>query len=213
MISVNNSYDLLKFLKEKKLLENSSEFWWPNSNDFEIVIGAILTQNTKWTNVEKSLENLRKLNLLSLEAIADADLMLLIEAITPSGFKNQKSKRLILLCKNIIEEFQYFSIFQKKVDRTWLLNQKGIGPETADAILCYGCRQDYMVVDSYTNRLLKQFDYDFESYDELQEWLVDGINENLDKIFELYKEEISLNKIYARLHGKIVEYMKQNPKG
>jgi endonuclease-3 related protein len=70
-----------------------------------------------------------------------------------------------------------------------------------------------MVVDKYTSKLLSRFGYEFESYEELQEWLVYGINENYDKISKLYGYEISLNRIYCRFHGKIVEYMKQNPKG
>lgn len=213
MISIDNSFDLLLFLKKQELIEEHLEYWWPNSNEFEILVGAILTQNTKWINVEKSLENLRRLDLLNLKSLSNADLTLLTEAITPSGFKNQKSIRLIKLAQNIIEDFGNFKNFCELVTRDWLLCQKGIGPETADAILCYSCRQDYMVVDSYTNRLLKRFGYEFESYEELQSWLVYGINENYDKIAELYGYEISLNKIYARLHGKIVEFMKRNPKG
>lgn len=62
MISISNSYELLVYLKNQNLIDESLEFWWPSNNDFEILIGAILTQNTKWTNVEKSLENLRKID-------------------------------------------------------------------------------------------------------------------------------------------------------
>lgn len=213
MINIDNSYDLLLYLKDQNLIDENLEYWWPNDNKFEILIGAILTQNTKWTNVEKSLENLRELKLLSLEALSQAHLPTLIEAITPSGFKNQKSVRLIQLAKNIIEEYNSFENFCKNTNREWLLAQKGIGPETADAILCYSCRQDYMVVDSYTNRLVKRFGYEFESYEELQSWCEYGINENYDKIVKLYGYEISINKLYARFHGKIVEFMKSNRKG
>lgn len=213
LISISNSYDLLKYLKDQNLIEENPEFWWPNSNEFEILVGAILTQNTKWTNVEKSLKNLEELKLLSLEKLADADLFILTNAIAPSGFKNQKSKRLIQLAKNIIEDFQSFDFFCQNVDRDWLLNQKGIGPESADAILCYSCKQDYMVVDKYTAKLLSRFEYNFDSYYDIQSWIVYGINENYDKIVRLYGYEISLNKLFARFHGKIIEFMKQNPKG
>ena len=213
MTSISSSYDLLCFLKEQDLIDDKNEFWWPNNNSFEILLGSILTQNTKWINVEKSLENLKKLNIDSLETLSNANLSELIIAITPSGFKNQKSVRLIALAKNIIEDFNTFDEFCLNVNRTWLLAQKGIGPETADAILCYSCKQEYMVVDSYTNRLLKRFGYEFETYEELQAWCEYGINENYDKIAKLYNYEISLNKIYARFHGKIIEFMKRNPKG
>lgn len=210
MIEISNSFDLLKYLKEQKLLENSPEFWWPSSNDFEVLVGAILTQNTKWENVEKSLENLRELEVLSLEELSNIDLEVLIKAITPSGFKNQKSKRLIQLAKNIIEEFFDFENFKQNVYRDWLLKQKGIGLETADAIMCYACHKEFMVVDKYTQKLVSNFGYEFENYEDLQAWCEYGINENLDKILELYGYNISLNKLYCRFHGKIVEYMKIN---
>jgi len=210
--NISNVYDLFVFLKEKDLLENSPSYWWPLHGTFETFMGAILTQNTKWTNVEISLKNLKEKDVLSLEKIANIDLELFTYLITPSGFKNQKSKRLKQMCKNIIEEFTDFENFQSGVTRDWLLNQKGIGPESADAILCYACKRDEFVVDSYTNRLLKRFGFEFESYDDLKSWIEFGINENLDKINRFYEFDISLNQIYCRLHGKIVEYMKNNPR-
>ncbi|RXJ93387.1 3-methyladenine DNA glycosylase [Malaciobacter molluscorum] len=212
MQSLTNSYDLLKFLKEQNLIKKKPTYWWPSSNDFEILVGAILTQNTKWINVEKSLESLKKLNYLTLENLANSDIIILTNAIAPSGFKNQKAKRLKLLCKNIIHEFGSFEYFQKSVSSSWLLAQKGIGQETKDAIMCYACHQDYMVVDKYIARLLKRFNYEFDTYDDIQTWLVYGINENFDKIKKLYGYEISLNEVYCRFHGKIVEFMKRNPK-
>ena len=212
MTEISNSYELLVFLKNQNLIDENLENWWPNNNQIEIFLGAILTQNTKWINVEKSLENLRNLDINSLEDIIALDIDIFINAIAPSGFKNQKSKRLKQIAKNILEDFGDFDNFCKNVSREWLLLQKGIGPETADAILCYACMQEYMVVDSYTNRLLKSFGYEFESYEDIQTWLVYGINENYDKIITLYGYEISLNQLYSRLHGKIVEYMKQKPR-
>ena len=212
MTEISNSYELLVFLKNQNLIDENLENWWPNDNQFEIFLGAILTQNTKWINVEKSLENLRNLNINYLEDIIALDIDIFINAIAPSGFKNQKSKRIKQIAKNILEYFGSFDNFCENVSREWLLLQKGIGPETADAILCYACMQDYMVVDSYTNRLLKSFGYEFESYEDIQTWLVYGINENYDKIITLYGYEISLNQLYSRLHGKIVEYMKQKPR-
>ncbi len=212
MQSLTNSYELLVFLKEQNLLENSPKFWWPSSSDFEILVGAILTQNTKWINVEKSLKNLKNLELLCLEELADANITTLTNAITPSGFKNQKANRLKLLCNNIILTFDNFEIFKKNVTDSWLLKQKGIGLETKDAILCYCCHQEHMVVDKYTAKLLSRFGYEFDTYEDIQAWLVYGINENYDKIVKLYGYEITLNEIYCKFHGKIVEFMKLNPK-
>lgn len=212
LISIESSYDLWLFLKEQNLLEETPTYWWPNESDFEILIGAILTQNTKWINVEKSLENLRQLNVLTLEALSQIDLDTFVVAITPSGFKNQKSVRIKKLCQNILAQFGCFETFCQQVDREWLLAQKGIGEETADAILCYACHQEHFVVDSYTNRLLKRFGYGFESYGDLKSWCEYGINENFDKITQIYRKEVTLNYIYCRFHGKIIEYMKRNPK-
>ncbi len=210
MSSCSNSYDLLVFLKEKNLLAKDLSAWWNVNTKFEMFLGSILTQNTKWTNVEKSLANLKKSNLLSLHSLSEVDIYVFISAIAPSGFKNQKSRRIKQICKNILEDFKNFDDFCENVSRDWLLSQKGIGCETADTILCYVCQKDYMVVDSYTNRLLKKFSYEFNSYEEIQDWIVYGINENYDKIVKLYGYEISLNELYARFHGKIVEYMKKN---
>jgi len=208
---MNNSFELLEFLKEKKILENSPEFWWPSYGTVECLISTILTQNTKWENVEKSLDNLKVcLGEITLEKLINLSTYELINLIAPSGFKNQKSKRLKLLCQNIFDDFVDFETFKESVGRDWLLAQKGIGYETADSILCYVCGRDEMVVDSYTNRLLKSYGFEFESYDEIKQWLEFGINENYDKVITLYAYEISINKVYARFHGKIVEYMKNN---
>lgn len=210
LIEISDSFELLKFLKEKNLLENRPEFWWRSDSDFEIFVGSILTQNTKWENVEKSLLNLINLNLLSLDRLIEADLQVLINAIAPSGFKNQKAIRIKLIAKNILEEFGDFDNFCQNVSKDWLLSQKGIGNETADSILCYACHKEHFVVDKYTQKLVSYFGFEFETYEDLQTWCEYGINENYDRICELYGYEISLNKLYCRFHGKIVEFMKHN---
>lgn len=213
----SNSYELLMELREKNLLENRPKYWWPNAGTFEVVVGALLTQNTKWENVEKALNNLKqlqssqvpssKVNELKVEDIASFDPLYLAELIKPAGFYNQKAKRLIALSRNILRDFGSFEAFRDNVSREWLLSQKGIGFETADSILCYACFRDIMVVDSYTKRLLKRNGYEFESYDEMREWCERGIEENWDKLAEYY--ENNLNLCFARFHGKIVEYMKK----
>ncbi len=204
----SNSYELLKELKKKNLLKNRPKFWWPGYGTFEVVLGAVLTQNTKWENVEKALQQLKvKSEKLKVEEIALYDPVYLAELIKPAGFYNQKSKRLIALSRNILRDFGDFETFRENVDREWLLNQKGIGFETADSILCYACGRDIMVVDAYTRRLLKKHGYEFESYDEMREWCERGIEENWDKLKEDYGT--SFNLCYARFHGKIVEFMKK----
>jgi len=208
MMEFSNSYELLSELISKNLLQNRPKYWWPEYGSFEVVAGAVLTQNTRWENVEKALKKLRIENgELRIEEIASYDPVYLAELIKPAGFYNQKSKRLIALSRNILREFGDFESFKECVDREWLLSQKGIGFETADSILCYACGRDIMVVDAYTKRLLKKHGYEFESYDEMREWCERGVEENWHKLSDKY--ENSLNLCYARFHGKIVEFMKK----
>ena len=203
----SNSYELLIYLREKDLLKNSPKYWWPNVGTFEVVVGAILTQNTKWENVEKALEKWKKeKGEWRVEDLLIVDEGYLAEVIKPVGFYNQKAKRLKLLAKNILDDFGDFESFKENVDREWLLSQKGIGFESADSILCYGCFRETMVVDSYTKRLLKKAGYEFESYDEMKEWCERGVLENWDKLSKFYEDDMNL--CFARFHGKIVEFMK-----
>jgi endonuclease-3 related protein len=187
--------------------------WWPNSGTYKVIVGAILTQQAKWEKVEKSLENLRIADIKSLEDIAKLDSKILSNLIKPSGFYNTKAKYLLGISKNIINDFEDFEDFCVEVSRDWLLAQKGIGEESADSILCYGCLQDYFVVDNYTARLLNAFGYEFESYEELRDWMVRGVLTNKEKIDKLYRKQMTLSEIYTRFHGKIVEYCKENSKG
>ena len=204
----SNSYELLMLLREKNLLKNSPKYWWPNAGSFEVVVGAILTQNTKWENVQKALNNWKNENgELRVEDVAVMDYSYLAEIIKPAGFYNQKAKRLIALSRNILRDFGSFESFKENVDREWLLNQKGIGFESADSILCYACFREVMVVDAYTKRLLKKAGYEFESYDEMKEWCERGVLENWDKLKDFYEND--LNLCFARFHGKIVEFMKK----
>ncbi len=208
-INIYDSFDLLRYLKSKNLLRNVyDEFWWENSGTLEVVFGAILVQNTKWQQVQKSIMNLKMHGLLILESMANIDLKLLESLISNCGFYRQKAARLKLLAKNIINNFGDFNNFKDSVDRDWLLNQKGIGFESADSILNYALYRDVFVVDKYTQKLLSNFGFDFDDYHDIQDWLVSGIIENYNKVEELYYEGVSLSKVYARFHGKIVEYSK-----
>ncbi len=205
-----NLIELLIKLKELGYDTTSQDnWWWPNSGTFEIVVGAILTQNTKWENVQKSLNNLKQNNTLSLKALSNIDIEILKQYIKPSGFYNQKSRYLKELSINIIKDYKTFEEFKKSVTREWLLNQRGIGQESADAILNYACYKEAFVVDAYTNRLLKAFNYEFESYNELQEWIIENLYTSYTQIYP------TLNRAntYARIHGMIVEYVKANSKG
>jgi endonuclease-3 related protein len=201
---LNNSYELLLELETKNLLINSPKFWWPNAGSLEVIIGAVLTQNTKWEKVEIALSNLKPISLESILNISIEELSFKIKSV---GFYNQKSKRIKKLFQNIKDEFNNFDNFCEYVDREWLLSQTGIGEESADAILCYGCFREVLVVDSYTNRLLKSYGYEFESYKEIQEWMERGIRENWNTISNTYDNNLHL--CFSKFHGMIVEFMKK----
>ncbi|MCK9373024.1 MAG: 3-methyladenine DNA glycosylase [Sulfuricurvum sp.] len=204
-MELHDSWELFCALERLKLLENSPPLWWPAYGTFEVVVGALLTQNTQWSRVQISLDHLRNNGLLSPDALAHCDVEVLMELIRPSGLFKAKASNLIRLSHNMIEDFGDFETFSLSVDRDWLLSQKGIGPETADSILCYACERPAMVVDSYTARLLNAFGYEFESYDDMSEWCEAGVRNSFD--------EVQLPAAFARFHGMIVEYVKSNCKG
>lgn len=211
---MNSSYDLWRALRNYGLLkEGTPQKWWPNAGTFEVVVGAILTQQTKWENVEKSLLNLKNASLLSPHTLSETSITIIETMIQPSGFYKKKAQSLKNLTLALVEDFGDFETFTQMVSRSWLLAQKGIGPESADAILNYACSREVMVIDSYTNRLLKAYGYEFDSYDALQEWIMHGIREHYHAIRKEYNEEMDLSTIYSRFHGKIVEYMKENVDG
>lgn len=197
--------------------------WWPAFGSFEVVVGAILIQNTAWRNVDAALQNLRSKGLLSLDGIAGFDEAELAKIIKVSGFYNQKAKRLSLLCKAMIADFGDFESFKSGVSREWLLARKGIGAESCDAILCYACERAVMVADSYSARLLGALGYEFESYDELNAWLgeleferiyefVNSANSPCDATAKADNLE-NENGVYALFHGLIVEFCKAHLKG
>lgn len=183
--------------------------WWPNFGTFEALVGAILVQNTKWSQVQKALDNLKNANALTLDSLLVFEVQNVAQLIKPSGFYNTKAKRLMGLCKAIKSEFDDFETFVNQVNRSWLLSQKGVGAESCDSILCYTCGRDEMVVDSYTLRILGYLDYEFESYDEAKEWLSEI---NFDEISNFCGVK-SVNEMFSLYHGLIVEFCKAHLKG
>ena len=171
-----NGADIFKFLCGLKL--EFSEFDWLENrglSEFELLISVILTQNTSWNNVLKALDNVRVAKIQSLEALNALETQQIATLIKPSGFYNQKAKRLKGFVGVLLSEFGDMSEFKARVSRQWLLNVKGLGFESADSILNYLCQREILVVDSYTNRLAIALGYEFESYDELREFFQSGI--------------------------------------
>lgn len=149
--------DLLK-IYQKLFKRFGPQHWWPASTRFEVIIGAILTQNTNWGNVEKALKNLKDSNLLSPDFLYKIPASKLALKIRPSGYFNIKAKRIRNFLKFLFREFDgRLSLMAKEPKerlRKKLLTVNGIGEETADSILLYAFEKPSFVVDAYTKRIL-----------------------------------------------------------
>jgi len=173
--------------------------WWPGDTIDEIIVGAVLTQNTNWQNVEKSLKNLKESNLLNIKKLLLLEEDKLKGLIKPSGFYNIKAKRL----KNVLfffekvcgGDFNKLSNIDLNTLRNELLSVKGVGKETADSILLYALNYPIFVIDAYTKRLLSRTGIsNEESYDSLQKLF----HENLEKDILIYKEFHALIVIHCK---------------
>lgn len=164
--------------------------WWPAETPFEVVVGAFLTQNTNWTNVEKALANLRKVRALNLSVLAQIPCEELEQLIRPSGFYRQKAARLQNFCRYLLAEHDgtLEKLLQQRLDiaRGQLLAQPGIGHETADSILLYAGDRPSFVIDSYTRRLFGRIGIltGGEKYDEIRQIFMAEIPEDV----ALYKD-------------------------
>ncbi len=134
------------------------QHWWPARGKFEVCVGAILTQNTAWTNVEKAIANLRRKKLLTLKVMAAADKKKLARCIRPAGYFNQKAGYLKNFCHHVMCNYEgsLHRFFAKPLPalRHELLGIKGIGPETADSIVLYAAGKPSFVIDAYTKRIV-----------------------------------------------------------
>jgi len=134
------------------------QHWWPAESRFEVIVGAFLTQNTAWTNVERALHNLRSEGVLSLQAVRDIPIAELEQLIRPSGYFRQKAQRLKTFIAYLDQKYEgsMEKMFAQPTAqlRAELLSLNGIGPETADSILLYAGNHEVFVVDAYARRIL-----------------------------------------------------------
>lgn len=173
--------------------------WWPARSRFEVMVGAILTQNTNWRNVELAIKNLRNADMLSIEKIANADLLSLKKLVRPAGFYNQKARRLRDISRHLdakwsgnLDKFFNRPVWQIRDE---LLGLKGIGPETSDSILLYAGNKQVLPVDAYTFRIVNRLDSTkFKKYNELQSHLYKNLPHNV--------------RLFKELHGLLVEHAK-----
>ncbi len=151
---------VLQEIYRRLFLKFGPQSWWPARTSFEVMVGAILTQNTNWTNVERALVNLKKEHLLTPQGLHKLSHAQLASLIKPAGYFNIKARRL----KNFLEFFyaeyagdlRRMAAEEMETLRRKLLQVNGIGPETADSILLYAFNKPVFVIDAYTKRFLSR---------------------------------------------------------
>jgi len=188
-----NSFEIYKILKNHFGNVGS---WWPKDSPFEVIVGAILTQQSTWTNVEKALKNLKDKNILNPSSIANLPMDELKILVKPSGFFNQKAERLKYMSQYIMDKYQgnielFFNKNNKEL-RQELLGLKGVGLETADSIILYSAEKNEFVIDAYTKRIYSRLGLvkDTIDYESLKDYIIKDIPEEL--------------MIYQEFHGLLV---------
>ncbi|MCJ7640992.1 MAG: endonuclease III domain-containing protein [Desulfobacterales bacterium] len=151
---------LVKEIYHKLFRAYGSMHWWPGETPFEVMVGALLTQNTSWKNVEKAIRQLKERGVLGIEEIHRLEKSVLASLIRPSGYFRIKADRLKALVDFLLEEYggKLVKMKRERLEtlRDKLLSVKGIGPETADSILLYALEKPIFVVDAYTKRILSR---------------------------------------------------------
>lgn len=178
--------------------------WWPGDTPFEVAVGAILTQNTNWGNVERAIANLKNAHSLSARRIHAMPNEELAELIRPSGYYNVKSKRLKAFVSYLMTHWGGSMARMSRAPqdelRHALLDIKGIGPETADSIMLYALGQPVFVIDAYTKRILSRhgiLDYD-EPYALYQELFHAALAPELGLYNEYHALFVELGKTRCR---------------
>ena len=180
------------------------QHWWPGDTPFEVLVGAVLTQNTSWANVEKAITNLKRERVLTFSRMLNAEPEKLASLIRPSGYFNIKTKRLRHLLVFIHTRYsgsltRMFAEDSSRLRRQ-LLEMNGIGPETADSILLYAGEKPFFVVDAYTKRVFSRQGLiaDNADYHAVRDFFMDNLPRN--------------TRIYNEYHALIVRIGKEHCK-
>jgi endonuclease-3 related protein len=180
------------------------QHWWPGKSPFEVIVGAILTQNTSWINAESAISNLRREGLLSPTAIEQVPLRRLQSLIRASGYFRQKAHKLKAFCRFLRAEFGG-SLKRMFEAPTMMLREKllgvfGIGPETADSILLYAGDHAVFVVDAYTTRLLSRHGWSHEKakYDDVRWMFERQFPGNAKRFNEFHALIVNTGKTFCR---------------
>lgn len=180
------------------------QHWWPGRTRLEVCVGAILTQNTAWRNVERAIASLRAAGALNVRSLHDADLRTLAAWIRPAGCGNVKARRLRAFTTLLLDDFggSLDALLRLPVDelRNRLLAVHGIGPETADCMVLYAARQPVFVVDAYTRRFMARHGWarPQAGYDELAALFVAALPREAALFNEYHALIVALGKEHCR---------------
>lgn len=178
--------------------------WWPAKTPFEVIVGAILTQNTNWTNVERAIANLRREHLLTPQAMERVSTAHVASLIRSSGYFRQKAKKLKAFVRFLRDEYSGSPkrMFQTPTAelREKLLGVHGIGPETADSILLYAGAKEIFVVDAYTKRILSRHDWVSEkaTYEEMRTLVESHLPRDVSRYNEFHALLVNVGKNWCR---------------
>ena len=177
--------------------------WWPGDTADEILIGAVLTQNTSWKNAEKAVLNLKKEGMLSVKKLSTTSIANLQRMIMPSGYYRQKALRLRDICSYITTNYATLENFFSKDTadlRKELLSLNGIGPETADSIILYSAEKPIFVIDAYTRRAVQRIygEKNERGYAELQSLIQHNIPKGIKLYNDFHAQFVELGKNYCR---------------
>lgn len=182
------------------------QHWWPGDTPFEVMVGAVLTQNTAWTNVERAITNLKSAKALSPEAILEVEHDTLAGWLRPSGYFNIKATRLKNYCHWYLEQggFETLNQLDDMALRHAVLSVNGVGPETADDILLYAFERPVFVIDAYTRRIFSRLgllDHD-SGYETLRHHFENELARETGQV-KLFNEYHALIVIHAKEHCRV----------
>lgn len=196
--------NILKKNYKKLFSAFGPQHWWPGDTQFEVIVGAILTQNTAWTNVEKAIHNLKTAGALQPSKMHGLSEKKLAKLIRPAGYFNIKARRLKHFLNYLFDNYggRLDQMFRKRTDslRRGLLSVNGIGPETADSILLYAGSHPVFVVDTYTKRILSRhmiIEKDAD-YDETQRLFMQNLPHDVNMFNEYHALFVNIGKNFCR---------------
>ncbi|MFA4873936.1 MAG: endonuclease III domain-containing protein [bacterium] len=189
---------------ERMLRRFGPRGWWPGETPFEVMVGAILTQNTNWKNVERAIANLKSAGVLDPRAMLSLDPAALAELIRPAGYFRIKTGRLRSFLKYFVDRYEgsVRPMAAGKLEelRLELLEVKGIGPETADSILLYALKKPTFVIDAYTKRIFLRHGIcsEEDGYLELQELFMNNLADDVPLFNEYHALIVEAGKEFCR---------------